>query len=124
MTAQPIDRGAPLRLASKVILVAGLLAGVVIYATAPRPADNPLGDLEDSKVYLRQMQLYGGEANVIGYEIRQWIGSLWHGKRLGFTVAVLGALVAGGCRFAAIPLPPADGSDEEAVEGSGGGQDG
>src|SRR6202035_1077247 len=66
---------------------------------------------EDSKVYLRQLELYGGKANVPGVELRQWFDGLWHGRSLAFTVAVLAALVAAGFRLAAIPLPPLDDGD-------------
>lgn len=114
------DRSARLRAASVVILAAGLVAAVVIYATAPPPPDNPLGNPEDSKVYLRQMELYGGKANVLASDARQWMASLWHGKRLAFSVAVLAALVAGGFRFAAIPLPPDAGAGAAARRAAGG----
>jgi hypothetical protein len=94
-----------LRLLSYAILVAGLLAALVIYKTAAPPPDDPLGNPEDNKQSLRELEMYGGQANVFAYEIRHWLGSLWQGPRLAFTVAVLAAIVAGGCRLAAIPLP-------------------
>jgi hypothetical protein len=50
--------------------------------------------------------MYGGQANVFAYEIRQWVGSLWQGTRPAVTGAVLVAIAAGGCRLAAILLPP------------------
>jgi len=106
-----LDRSTALRMISVTVLIAGLAAAIVIYASAVPPPDNPLGsEPEDSKQYLRQMELYGGKANLLAAEIRQWFDGLWHGRSLAFTVAVLAALLAAGFRLAAIPLPPlADG---------------
>lgn len=111
------DRSTRLRLASYAILAAGLLAALVLYWNAGA-ADGGSGyDPEDSKSYLRQMEVYGGKANLAAYDVREWFGSLWHGTRLAVTVAVLSVLVAGGFRLAAIPLPPL----EEAAGGPGDG---
>lgn len=106
MSITPAARTRMLRSLSNAILVAGLLASLVIYRTAAPPPDEPLGSMEDSKQTLRQLQMYGGEANVFAYEVREWFGSLWQGTRLAVTVAVLAAIAAGGCRFVAVPLPP------------------
>ncbi|HEY6323992.1 MAG TPA: hypothetical protein VJA16_20815 [Thermoanaerobaculia bacterium] len=112
MRWQQLDRSTVLRTISAAILIAGLAAAIVIYAHAGPAPDYPLGsDPEDSKVYLRQLELYGGKANVLGVELRQWFDGLWHGRSLAFTVAVLAALVAAGFRLAAIPLPPLDDGD-------------
>ncbi len=76
------------RLAVTAILAVGLSAAVAIYVAAASRAANAAGyDPNDSKQYLRQMQVYGGTANVVASDIREWIGSLWHGKRLAATVA-------------------------------------
>lgn len=106
MSITPAARTRMLRTLGHAILVAGLLASLVIYRTAAPPPDDPLGSMEDSKQSLRELQMYGGQANVFAYEIRQWVGSLWQGTRLAVTVAVLAAIAAGACRFVAIPLPP------------------
>lgn len=98
-------RAARLRLLSNVILIAGLLAGLILYWSAAPPSDDPLDGPENSKQYLRQMQVYGGQANVIAEDVRQGLEGLFVGRRLAFTVAVLALVAAAGCRFAAIPLP-------------------
>jgi hypothetical protein len=77
------------------ILAVGLLGSVAIYWNAAPAPGNPLGyDPEDTKQYLRQMQEYGGNANVLASELRLWLASLWHGQRLAFTVAFLTLLTA------------------------------
>ena len=107
MRWQRLDRSTVLRTISAAILIGGLAAAVVIYANAVPPPEAPFGaEPEDSKQYLRQLELYGGKANVLGVELREWFDGLWHGRRLAFTVAFLAALLAAGFRLAAIPLPP------------------
>jgi hypothetical protein len=89
------------------ILSVGLVSAVVIYLTAEEPAENPLIDqLENSKVYRRSLEMYGGKANLLAEEFTRWFGSLWHGKSLAFTVAVIAVVIAAIYHFLASPLPP------------------
>jgi hypothetical protein len=97
-----------IRFGTRAILVIGFLAALVIYLTAQPPPENPLGyDPLDTKKYLHDLEVYGGKANVFAAEVREWFDSLWHGKRLAFTVAVLTGITAGAFKFFATPLPPA-----------------
>jgi hypothetical protein len=95
------------------ILILGFAAAAAIYVAArPRPG-NPLGyEPEDTKQYLREMEVYGGKANLIAEDIREGFASLWHGKRLAYTVALITLVAAGGFWFAARPLPPLEEEDE------------
>jgi hypothetical protein len=111
MNWKQLDRPAWLRLASVAVLIAGLAAGAVIYVAASLAPPDQDYQLPVTKQYLRQLELYGGKGNVMASDIRQWFDSLWHGKRLGPTVAVLGLLLSGGLRFAAIPLPELEDDD-------------
>jgi len=100
------------------ILVAGLGAAVAIWVRANAPGANPLGyDPEDTKTYLRQMEVYGGTANLLASELRVWFASLWRGERLAYTVAVLTLLAAGGFSFFTREPLPAEGSDAEGESG-------
>jgi hypothetical protein len=86
----------------------GLAAAVVIEIRATAPEANPLGyDPADTKQYLRQMEVYGGTANVLASELRIWFASLWHGERLALTVAVLTLATAGAVWFFTRPPAPA-----------------
>jgi hypothetical protein len=100
-----------------VILAVGFASALGIYLTAQPPPANPLGyEPEDTKKYVRDMEVYGGKANLLASEVRHWLGSLWHGKRLAFTVAVLTVIAAGAFAFFAVPLPPdTDTSKEDGV---------
>ena len=98
---------ARVRAGALAILIIGFTAAVVIYMTAQPPPGNPLGyDPTDTKKYLRDLEVYGGKANVFAAELREWSDSLWHGKRLAFTVAVITLIAAASFKFFATPLPP------------------
>jgi hypothetical protein len=87
------------------ILVTGFAAAFLIYLNATPPTDR-LGERpEDSKQYLRQMEVYGGTANVLAGEARKWFEGLWHGRALAFTVACLSVLLAVVAFIALTPLP-------------------
>jgi hypothetical protein len=95
------------------ILFAGTAAALAIYLTATPPPENPLGYRpEDTKQYLRQMEVYGGKANVLASELREWFVGLWHGKTFAFTVLVISVLLALGFLIATTPLPGAPDSAE------------
>ncbi|HJW70499.1 MAG TPA: hypothetical protein VJ829_14170 [Candidatus Binatia bacterium] len=107
MTSRPTTSQARLRLLAGAVAIVGLALSIWIYLTAAAAPENPLGYApEDSKRYLRDMQRYGGKANLIGSEIAEWLNGLWHGRRLAFTVACITLLVAGALVLAALPLPP------------------
>ena len=102
-----LDTQARVRAGTRAILVLGFAAAVVIYLTAQPPPANPLGyDPLDTKRYLHDLEVYGGKANVIAAEFRDWFDSLWHGRRLAFTVAALAMIAAFAFKFFATPLPP------------------
>jgi hypothetical protein len=114
---------ARIRAGTRAILLLGFAAAVVIFLTARSPSGNPLGyDRLDTKKYLHDLEVYGGKANVLAAEFREWFDSLWHGKRLAFTVAVITVIAAFAFKFFATPLPPhpeASGVDRENPSGSG-----
>ena len=107
MTLTSVRLQARRRLIATVILVAGFGSALLIYVTATIAPANPLGyEPEDSRRYLREMEVYGGSANVLAAEIRTWIESLFHGKRLALTVVFLTLLVLLFFLVASTPLPP------------------
>src|SRR5271169_5703160 len=106
-----------LYLVSAIILLAGLSSSVLIYELSGDRSASVLGyeDAggsvypilpEDSKQYLRGMELYGGTANVLADELRRWFAGLWHGKSLAFTVAFITILVSSGVFYIARRPPP------------------
>jgi hypothetical protein len=104
---------ARIRAGTHAILALGFAAAVAIYLTARPPTGNPLGyDPLENKAYVHDLEVFGGKANVLVAEFRDWFGSLWHGRQLAFTVAVITVLAAGAFRFFATSLP----SDPEATD--------
>ncbi|RFU44954.1 hypothetical protein [Paraburkholderia sp. DHOC27] len=92
---------ARLYLASVVFLIAGFIGAIMIYATAPAPdtAEQVYG-MTNSPQYTQQLQRIGGTGEVVLAQFHQWFDSLWHGKRLAFTVAALCAAAAAACFLA------------------------
>lgn len=88
------------------ILVVGLGSALLIFLFAEIAPANPLGEPGESKMYVHDMVLYGGKTNMVMGEFAEWLGSLWHGKRLAATVAVLTLLLAALFHYFFAPLPP------------------
>jgi hypothetical protein len=111
-----------LNLISAILLLGGLGSALLIYRTAESTPYGVLGYEEaggtvypimpeDSKKYLRDLELYGGKANVMMDELRRWFIGLWHGKSLAFTVACITIFVSFGVFYAANHLPSRLNSD-------------
>jgi hypothetical protein len=82
------------------IVLVGLTSAVTVFFTAGGPADNPLGNPQDtSKVYRRTMEMVGGEANLVASDITDWVTGLWHGRTLAYTLAVITLVAAYGFFF-------------------------
>jgi hypothetical protein len=95
-------RLARIRQISGGLLAAGLGAALGIYLVATPKGPNPLGyEPEDTKRYLRDLELFGGKGNVLATEIMRWWDGLWHGRNLAYTVAWLTLLLALGFWFLA-----------------------
>ncbi len=93
-----------------VILLVGLGSAILIYLTAGDDSDNVL-DFENSKMYLHDLELYGGKANVLADELRNWFVGLWHGKSLAYTIACITIVISFGVFFVANHLQSDSKSD-------------
>ena len=72
----------------------GLVAGAIVYVSASAGTDtDPMAQQRE----MRELERLGGTASVQTVKFDQWIGSLWHGQRLAFTLAVLGLAIGGAC---------------------------
>lgn len=103
MRLRPTTPQRYLNLAAATTALVGFASALWIYLTAAAaPGPTPGYELEDSKRYLRELERYGGKANLVASEITQWFNGLWHGKRLAFTVLCITVLLAGAFLLAAI----------------------
>lgn len=109
---------ARVRLVTRAILAVGFASAVVIYFINGTTPDASGFEFENSKKYLRELEVYGGKANVLATEFRHWFDGLWHGRSLAFTVAVISVFLALAFNFFATPLPPAV-DDDAARERNG-----
>jgi hypothetical protein len=99
-----------LYLVAAVILLVGLSSAILIYLTSENDSDNVL-DFENSKIYMHDLELYGGKANVLADELRNWFVGLWHGKSLAYTIACITSVMSFGVFFVAKHLPSDPKSD-------------
>jgi len=84
--------------AGTLILVVGLVIAVVIYVMVADDGSTAISqELTHTRQYEYQLERIGGKAAVLAAEFNQWFESLWHGKQLGYTVALLSIAVALGC---------------------------
>jgi hypothetical protein len=109
--------GKRLRLVALAILLVGLCSGTAIYFLAedlPDEGDGYVvvdgktypGGIYQSKRYQRDLERFGGKANVLFDEFSRWFGSLWQGKWLGITIGWISiALSAGLFLFARTYYP-------------------
>ena len=99
-----------------IIMLISLGSAVIIYQYADDDSDSILGyeiiggsaypiRPEDSKVYRRDLELYGGKAALVVDDFSRWFAGLWHGKSLAFTVAGFSIFISFMFFFAANRLP-------------------
>lgn len=104
-------------LASVLLLLLGLCAAAVIYATTEGDSDGAVGyevidgtaypvAPADSKAYQRELERFGGKANVLAAEFTRWFAALWRGRRLAFSVAFLTIVASLGVYLYARYLEP------------------
>ena len=109
------------------ILVVGLVGAALIYKASADYSTRVqeyrarggeiLPSPDNSKQYLRELELYGGTANVLAYELRTWFVGLWQGESLAYTIIFITVLVSSGIFYVASRLPP--GAGKEARGGKG-----
>ncbi len=101
-----------LYLVTAIVLLTGFGSAAGIYLTAENNSDSVLGyetaggyvypvAPEDSKMYMHNLELYGGKVNVLANELVRWFAGLWHGRSLAFTVACISIIISFGFFFAA-----------------------
>ena len=117
-TLQAPARGVPLHkrifYSGVVVLFAGLIGAALIYMfSAEIAATDPTTQMASRRAYERSIELFGGKAMVSMVHFNQWLGSLWHGERLAFTMGVLSIVVALACFWAAGRVSERTASDQD-----------
>jgi len=106
------------RRVTRTMLAAGFGAALAAWIIARVRPENPLGDPFDNKKYIHDLQVYGGTANVLAAEFREWFAGLWYGKNLAYTIAVLTVLAVLVVRFYLLTNPAADEAHGDDSSGS------
>ncbi|MBI5204695.1 MAG: hypothetical protein HZA11_07250 [Nitrospirae bacterium] len=94
-----------LYLISAIILLVGLGSALWIYLAAGDNSESVLGyeisggnaylvAPENSKKYVHDLKLIGGNAAVFADEFSRWFIGLWHGKSLAFTTACIAGFIS------------------------------
>ena len=94
-----------LYLSSAVILLAGLSSSIWIYRAAMNAATSDssyefIGGFVypaeggNTKRYVHDLQLYGGNAAVLADEFIRWFNGLWRGESLAYTVGFITAAIS------------------------------
>jgi hypothetical protein len=95
-----VGRRKVITLVSVAVLALGLCGAALIYLTAGEESDGAVTyevingiaypvEPGDSKAYQRELERFGGKANVLAAQFTSWFVGLWRGKTLAFTVAFL-----------------------------------
>ena len=116
MKREMADLRESLILIGAIIMLLGLGSSIWIYKSADDYSGSVLGyeiidgysypiRPEDSRMYRRDLELYGGKAAVVVDDFSRWFVSLWHGKSLAFTVAGISIFISFMFFFAANRLP-------------------
>jgi hypothetical protein len=116
MKREIADMRESLILIGVIIMLVGLGGAILIYHSAENDSDSVLGyeiidgsaypiRPEDSRMYRRDLELYGGKAAMVVDDFSRWFVGLWHGKSLAFTVAGISIFISFIFFFAATRLP-------------------
>ena len=77
-----------------IVLLAGLGSAGGIYLTAEDESSAAMDEMTGSKMYVRELQRFGGKAAVLFDEFNRWFAGLWRGKSLGITIACISVLAS------------------------------
>ena len=116
MKREIADLRESLILIGAIIMLLGLGSSILIYQSAENDSGSVLGyeiidgsaypiRPEDSRVYRRDLELYGGKAAMVVDDFSRWFVGLWHRKSLAFTVAGISIFISFIFFFAATRLP-------------------
>jgi hypothetical protein len=107
MTKEPLARHEVIRYWGAAILIVGLVAAAFIYVFASEDRDLELAaEIAGGRMYQHNLELMGGKLGVFLADVNDWFASLWHGKRLAGTIAVLAIVAGAGCFWIASLMAP------------------
>ena len=105
MKREIADLRESLILIGTIIILVGSGTSILIYQSAGNDSNGVLGyeiidgtaypiAPEDSKVYRRDLEHFGGKAAIVVDDFSRWFIGLWHGKTLAFTVVFISIFIS------------------------------
>jgi hypothetical protein len=80
------------------VLLGGLVTAALVYVFAIDDGDvDAAAEIEDTRMYQHNLEVIGGKFAVYLDEFDRWFASLWHGRTLAYTIAVLAVAIAAVC---------------------------
>ena len=81
------------------VLLAGLLAGELVYflAADEEPGADAAAAIARGRMYQHNVELVGGKGALFAQRFGEWFASLWHGRPLAYTIAVMAIGLAAAC---------------------------
>src|SRR5215471_15627526 len=107
MTKEPLQRHEIVRYWGAAILVVGLICAGLIYVFTSDDRDLEIAaEIASGRMYQHNLELMGGKLGIVLADVNDWFASLWHGKRLAGTIAVLAIVTGSGCFWVASLMAP------------------
>jgi hypothetical protein len=79
------------------VLVVGVVSAALVYIFADDGDVDLEAELANARMYQHNLEVVGGKFAVYLDEFNRWFASLWHGRTLAYTIAVLAIVVAAAC---------------------------
>jgi hypothetical protein len=80
------------------VLIVGFLTAALVYFLATDDADvDAAAEIANARMYQHNLEVIGGKFAVYLDEFNRWFASLWHGRALAYTIAVLAIAIAVVC---------------------------
>ncbi len=90
-----------------------MIGAALIYVFAADTATRVEIEFANPRANEFQIERLGGKATVYAVRFNEWLGSLWHGRQLAFTVAVTSIAIALICFWVANRLSATTPSDRK-----------
>lgn len=81
-----------------VVLALGLAAAALVFIVTPvgnAGEDAATASIQETRQYQLAMERIGGKAVLLAAQFNDWLASLWHGRRLAGTLALLSVALSG-----------------------------
>jgi len=79
------------------VLAVGLGVALAVFLAATDETEDVASIIAGSKLYQHNLQLMGGHFGALLAQFTEWFATLWHGRALAGTIAVIAVVLASVC---------------------------